>query len=147
PRRGDGCGRRLPAPGPLQLGLDPRLPAMSGVTDAMRENGAVTREPRADDRGVGGEELPRLPAMTGPAVVESLPGLARGAASAARPAAGWGVGGPARGGLGGGRAVTAGDEAEALIGDVASGVGAVGDLARQVPDGTSVGTALERVGD
>lgn len=120
---------------------------MSGVTDAMRENGAVTREPRAEDRGVGGEELPRLPAMTGPAVVESLPGLARVAGYAALHTAGWGVRATARSWLRVGRAVTDRNEAETLIRDVTSVVGAVGDLARQMTDGTSVGTALQRVGD
>jgi hypothetical protein len=91
--------------------------------------------------------LPRLPALNGPMVVESLPGLARVAASAALHTTEWGVRTTARNWLRVGRAVTNRDEAASLIREVGSYVGTVGDIARQVAEGVPVGTALLRAGE
>ncbi len=91
--------------------------------------------------------LPSLPALTGPAVAESLPGLARVAASAALHTTEWGMRTTARNWLRVGRAVTNRDEAATLIREVGSVVGAVGEIARQVADGVPVGTALLRAGE
>ena len=75
--------------------------------------------------------LPRLPALTGPAVAESLPGLARVAGSAALHTAGWGLRTTTRNWMRVGRAVTSRDEAASLIRDVGSYVGALGESAIQ----------------
>ncbi|MEV4999930.1 Abi-alpha family protein [Nocardioides sp. LML1-1-1.1] len=91
--------------------------------------------------------LPRLPALTGPAVAESLPGLARVAGSAALHTAGWGVRTTTRNWLRVGKAVTNRDEAALLIRDVTSYVGALGEVARQVSGGVPVATALMRAGE
>lgn len=91
--------------------------------------------------------LPRLPALTGPAVAESLPGLARVAGSAALHTAGWGVRTTTRNWLRVGKAVTNRDEAASLIRDVTSYVGALGEVARQVSGGVPVATALMRAGE
>lgn len=91
--------------------------------------------------------LPRLPALTGPAVAESLPGLARVAGSAALHTAGWGVRTTTRNWLRVGKAVTNRDEAASLIRDVTSYVGALGEVARQVSGGVPVATALLRAGE
>ncbi|WP_278258558.1 hypothetical protein [Nocardioides convexus] len=91
--------------------------------------------------------LPRLPALTGPAVAESLPGLARVAGSAALHTAGWGVRTTTRNWLRVGKAVTNKDEAASLIRDVTSYVGALGEVARQVSGGVPVATALMRAGE
>ncbi|MCX6399045.1 MAG: Abi-alpha family protein [Propionibacteriales bacterium] len=107
----------------------------------------MARESSSDNRGVGGEDLPRLPALTGPAVVESLPGLARVAGSAALHTAGWGVRTTARNWMRVGKAVTNRDEAATLIREVGSVVGAVGEIARQLTDGTPMATAFLRVGE
>ena len=101
----------------------------------------------SEDRGVGGEELPRLPAISSPTVVESLPGLARVAGSAALHTAGWGMRTTARNWMRVGKAVTNREEAATLIREVGSVVGAVGDLARTLADGTPVATAFLRVGE
>jgi hypothetical protein len=96
------------------------------------------------------DELPRLPvlpALTGPAVAESLPGLARVAGSAALHTAGWGVRTTTRNWLRVGKAVTNRDEAASLIRDVGSYVGALGEVARQVSGGVPVATALMRAGE
>lgn len=91
--------------------------------------------------------LPRLPALAGPAVAESLPGLARVAGSAALHTAGWGVRTTTRNWLRVGKAVTNKDEAASLIRDVTSYVGALGEVARQVSGGVPVATALMRAGE
>ncbi|MFW6868545.1 Abi-alpha family protein [Nocardioides sp. CPCC 206347] len=101
----------------------------------------------SENRGVGGEDLPRLPALASPTVVESLPGLARVAGSAALHTAGWGMRTTARNWMRVGKAVTNRDEAASLIREVGSVVGAVGDLARTLADGTPMGTAFLRVGE
>jgi len=89
----------------------------------------------------------RLPALTGPMVADSLPGLARVAGSAALHTAGWGFRTTTRNWMRVGRAVTNRDEAASLIREVGAAVGAVGEVARQVADGMPVGTALLRVGE
>ncbi|KRB78644.1 hypothetical protein ASE01_05180 [Nocardioides sp. Root190] len=91
--------------------------------------------------------LPRLPALTGPAVAESLPGLARVAGSAALHTAGWGMRATTRNWMRVGKAVTNREEASALIRDVGSYVGALGEVARQVSGGVPVATALMRAGE
>jgi len=93
--------------------------------------------------------LPNLPAPTSSngQVVESLPGLARVAATAAINTTGWGLRTTARNWRRVGRAATNRDEAVALIREVGSVVGTVGDIARQVADGVPVGTALLRAGE
>jgi len=92
--------------------------------------------------------LPKLPAVSGNgAVVDSLPGLARVAATAAINTTGWGLRTTARNWRRVGRAATNRDEAVALIREVGSVVGTVGDIARQVADGVPVGTALLRAGE
>ena len=101
----------------------------------------------SDDRGVGGEELPRLPAIAGPSAVESLPGLARVAGSAALQTAGWGVRSTARNWMRVGRAMTNREEAASLIREVGSVVGTVGEIARQLADGKPVGNALLWAGE
>lgn len=112
------------------------------------EDGTVARESSSSENlGVGGEDLPRLPALASPTVVESLPGLARVAGSAALHTAGWGMRTTARNWMRVGKAVTNRDEAASLIREVGSVVGAVGDLARTLADGTPMGTAFLRVGE
>ncbi|WP_183099098.1 Abi-alpha family protein [Nocardioides pelophilus] len=92
--------------------------------------------------------LPRLPAVAGNGVVvESLPGLARVAATAAINTTGWGLRTTARNWRRVGRAATSRDEAVALIREVGSVVGTVGEIARQVADGVPVGTALLKAGE
>lgn len=95
----------------------------------------------------GGPPGSRLPAVNGPAVAENLPGLLRVAGSAALHTAGWGARATARNWMRVGKAVTSTDEAASLIRDVGSFVGTVGEIARQVADGTPVGTALMRAGE
>lgn len=91
--------------------------------------------------------LPRLPALTRPAVAESLPGLARVAGSAALHTASWGMRTTTRNWLRVGKAVTNKDEAASLIRDVGSYVGALGEVAKQVSGGVPVATALMRAGE
>jgi len=91
--------------------------------------------------------LPRLPALTGPAVAESLPGLARVAGSAALHTASWGVRTTTRNWLRVGKAVTSRDEAASLIRDVGSYVSALGEVAKQVSGGVPVAQALTRAGE
>ncbi|HWI42681.1 MAG TPA: Abi-alpha family protein [Nocardioides sp.] len=107
----------------------------------------MAREPKTRNDGLDDEGLPRLPALSGPTVVDSLPGLARVAGSAALHTAGWGVRTTARNWMRVGRAVTSRDEAASLIREVGSYVGTVGEIARQVADGVPVGTALLRAGE
>lgn len=93
------------------------------------------------------EGLPRLPALASSATVESLPGLARVVGTAALNTAGWGMKTTARNWMRVGRAATNRDEAVALVREVGSYVGAVGEIARQVADGVPVGTALLNAGE
>ncbi|HWJ09012.1 MAG TPA: Abi-alpha family protein [Nocardioides sp.] len=102
---------------------------------------------KTPDDGLDNEGLPRLPALTGPAVAESLPGLARVAGSAALHTAGWGVRMTTRNWMRVGKAVTSREEAASLIRDVGSYVGALGEVARQVSGGVPVATALTRAGE
>ncbi|MFD0806595.1 Abi-alpha family protein [Nocardioides caeni] len=102
---------------------------------------------RADTTAVPDGGGTRLPAVSGPAVAETLPGLLRVAGSAALHTAGWGARTTARNWMRVGKAVTSADEAASLIRDVGSFVGTVGEIARQVADGTPVGTALVRAGE
>lgn len=88
----------------------------------------------------------RVPALVDPAVVDSLPGLARIAGSAALHTAGWGVRTTARSWARLGRAVADREEAAALVRDVGQYVGTVGEFARQVSDGASVSSALLAAG-
>ena len=72
-------------------------------------------------------------------MVDSLPGLARVAATAAINTTGWGLRTTARNWRRVGRAATNRDEAVQLIREVGSVVGTVGEIARQVADGVPVG--------
>ncbi|MCW2815073.1 MAG: hypothetical protein JWN84_2528 [Nocardioides sp.] len=78
---------------------------------------------------------------------ESLPGLARVAASAALHTAGWGVRTSARTWLRVGRAVTDRDEAAALVRDAGEAITAVGEIARAASSGTPMGKALVTAGE
>jgi len=118
---------------------------MTGAEDTVAEKRNDRRRrvlAELDDEG-----LPRLPALASAASVESLPGLARVVGSAALHTAGWGMKATARSWLRVGRAATDRDEAAALVRDVGSYVGTVGELARQVADGVPVGTALLHAGE
>lgn len=98
--------------------------------------------------GLDKDGLPALPVASGNGVVvESLPGLARVAATAAINTTGWGLRTTARNWRRVGRAATNRDEAVALIREVGSVVGTVSEIARQVADGTPVGTALLKAGE
>ncbi|WP_435770257.1 Abi-alpha family protein [Nocardioides sp. SYSU DS0651] len=101
----------------------------------------------AADDADGLPPLPPLPAVPGPTVAETLPGLARVAASAARHTTAWGVRTTARGWLRLGKAATDRDEAARLIRDVGTYVGTAGEVARQVAEGVPVATALLRAGE
>ena len=98
------------------------------------------------DSNLDDEGLPRLPALSEPSVAESLPGLARVAGYAALHTAEWGVKTSARNWMRVGKALTNRRDAVALVHDVGQVVGAVGELARQVADGGSVGSALMEAG-
>ncbi|WP_220793679.1 Abi-alpha family protein [Nocardioides stalactiti] len=92
--------------------------------------------------------LPNLPAVAGSGpVVESLPGLARVAGTAALNTAGWGLRTTARNWRRVGRAATNREEAVALIREVGSVVSTVGEIARQVADGMPVGSVLLKAGE
>ena len=92
--------------------------------------------------------LSAVPAIAGNGqVVDSLPGLARVAATAAINTTGWGLRTTARNWRRVGRAATNRDEAVQLIREVGSVVGTVGEIARQVADGVPVGTALLKAGE
>jgi hypothetical protein len=100
------------------------------------------------ERDLDKDGLPKLPAVAGNGpVVDSLPGLARVAGSAALNTAGWGLRTTARNWRRVGRAATNRDEAVQLIREVGSVVGTVGEIARQVADGVPVGTALLKAGE
>lgn len=89
-------------------------------------------------------DLPRLPELL-PAA-ESLPGIARVAASAAWHTAGWGARTSAKAWLRVGRAATSQEEAAALARDAGHAIAVVGELARTVSAGTPVGRALMSAG-
>jgi hypothetical protein len=100
------------------------------------------------DKDLDRDGLPRLPAIAGNGqVVDSLPGLARVAATAAINTTGWGLRTTARNWRRVGRAATNRDEAVQLIREVGTVVGTVGEIARQVADGVPVGTALLKAGE
>lgn len=101
-----------------------------------------------DSGNLDKDGLPKLPAVaTNGQVVDSLPGLARVAATAAINTTGWGLRTTARNWRRVGRAATNRDEAVQLIREVGSVVGTVGEIARQVADGVPVGTALLKAGE
>jgi hypothetical protein len=77
---------------------------------------------------------------------ESVPALARVAASAAWHTAGWGVRTSAKGWRRVGRAATDPDEAAALAKDAGEALAAVGEIARAASSGTPLGKALVNVG-
>ena len=78
--------------------------------------------------------------------VESLPGLARVAASAAWHTTGWSVKTSTKGWLRVGRALRSQQEAAALARDAGHAVAVVGELARSVSAGVPVSTALMSAG-
>lgn len=90
-------------------------------------------------------ERQRLPEL-GPAV-DSLPGLARVAASAALHTTEWGVKTSAKAWLRVGRALTSPEEASALAKDASEGVAVFSELARSVSSGVPVGRALLAAGE
>lgn len=90
--------------------------------------------------------LPRLPAYE-PFSADSVPGLARIAALAAWHTGQWGVKTTVRNWARVGRAATDRKEAAALVRDVSGYVGVLGELARQVADGKSIGAALLDAGE
>lgn len=103
------------------------------------------------DEGYDEEGSTRLPAVPGsslsaPAVVETLPGLARVAGSAALHTAGWGLRTTSRNWMRVGRAVTSREEAASLVRDVSQYVGALSEIAKQVADGIPVANALMNAG-
>ncbi len=86
----------------------------------------------------------RLPDLR--AGTESLPGLARVAASAAWHTAGWGVKTSAKGWLRVGRAATSRQEAAALAREAGTALAAVGEIAKAASSGTPLGKALVSTG-
>jgi abortive infection alpha-like protein len=91
-------------------------------------------------------ERQRLPEMMQPAV-DSLPGLARVAASAALHTTEWGVKTSAKAWLRVGRAMTSRDEAVALAKDAGDGVAVFSELARSVSSGVPMAKALLSAGE
>ncbi len=79
--------------------------------------------------------------------VDSLPGLARVAASTAFHTTEWGVKTSAKAWLRVGRALTSPDEAAALAKDASEGVAVFGELARSVSSGVPVSKALLAAGE
>lgn len=97
-------------------------------------------------RSLDDDGLPQLPVYE-PYAAESLQGLARIAAVAAWHTGAWGVKTTARSWARVGRAATNRKEAAALVREVSGYVGVVGELARQVADGRSIGAALLEAGE
>ena len=91
-------------------------------------------------------ERQSLPEMMQPAV-DSLPGLARVAASAALHTTEWSVRTSAQAWLRMGRALTSREEAAALVRDAGSGVSVFSELARSVSSGVPMGKALLTAGE
>ncbi len=89
----------------------------------------------------------RVPDLLPPGMGDSLPGLARVAASAALHTTEWGVKTSARSWLRVGKALTSQKEALALARDAGQALAVVGDLARSVSSGVPVGTALMTAGE
>lgn len=79
--------------------------------------------------------------------VDSIPGLARVAASAAWHTTGWGAKTSAKAWLRVGRAVVNPDEAQDLARDVGKAAVVVGDLARSMSEGVPVAKALMEAGE
>ena len=98
------------------------------------------------DSNLDKDGLPRLPAYE-PFAADSVPGLARIAALAAWHTGQWGVKTTVRNWARVGRAATDRTEAAALVRDVSGYVGVLGELARQVADGRSIGSALLEAGE
>ena len=96
--------------------------------------------------GRNGAERPGLQELVQPAV-DSLPGLARVAASAALHTTEWSVKTSAKAWLRVGRAVTSRDEAVALVRDAGDGIAVFGELARSVSSGVPMGKALLSAGE
>jgi len=97
-----------------------------------------------DDRTA--PERQRLPGMVQPAV-DSLPGLARVAASAAIHTTEWSVKTSAKAWLRVGRAMTSREEAAQLAKDAGEGVAVFGELARSVSSGVPMAKALLSAGE
>ncbi len=89
---------------------------------------------------------PRPPSLIDPAVVDSLPGLARVAAHAAWHTTEWGVKTSAKSWLRAGRALTDRREAAAIAREAGEAVSVVGRFARDLSSGVPVGTALLAAG-
>ena len=100
----------------------------------------------SSDSNLDKDGLPRLPAYE-PFAADSVPGLARIAALAAWHTGQWGVKTTVRNWARVGRAATDRKEAAALVRDVSGYVGVLGELARQVADGRSIGSALLEAGE
>jgi len=98
------------------------------------------------DRSLDKDGLPQLPVYE-PFAPESVQGLARLAALAAWHTGQWGVKTTVRSWARVGRAATSRDEATALIRDASDYMGVLGELARQVADGRSIGSALLEAGE
>ncbi|MGA8256320.1 MAG: Abi-alpha family protein [Nocardioides sp.] len=98
-------------------------------------------------RDVRGSSGQRIPEILPPGVGDSLPGLARVAASAALHTTEWSVKTSARSWLRVGKALTSQKEAMALARDAGQALAVVGDLARSVSAGVPVGTALMTAGE
>lgn len=99
-----------------------------------------------DPEGRSDTERQSLPEMMQPAV-DSLPGIARVAASAALHTTEWSVKTSAAAWLRVGRALTSREEAAALVRDAGEGVAVFSELARSVSSGVPMGTALLTAGE
>lgn len=97
-------------------------------------------------RGVDDEGLPPLPVHQ-PFAAESVQGLARVAVMAALHTGQWGVKTTVRSWARVGRAATNREEALALVRDVSGYLGVISELAQQVADGRSIGSALLEAGE
>ena len=101
----------------------------------------------SSDRILDEQGLPQLPGVYQPFAADSVPGLARVAAMAAWHTGQWGVKTSMRNWARLGRAATDREEAASLVRDVSGYVGVLGELARQVADGRSIGSALLEAGE
>jgi hypothetical protein len=100
----------------------------------------------SDMEGRNGAERPGLPHYVQPAV-DSLPGLARVAATAALHTTEWSVKTSAKAWLRVGRAMTSREEALALAKDAGDGMAVFGELARSVSSGVPMSKALLSAGE
>ena len=107
-----------------------------------------TGAPTGDTDGVADGLEPRDPQRRAQlaAGADSLPGLARVAASAAWHTTGWSVKTSAKAWLRVGKAATSQHEAVALARDAGQALAVVGELAKAVSDGTPMGRALVHAG-